>query len=71
MASVAHQSLTNSHAVAPFTGVASWLGRAVERWHQRRADARALEWMDERDLRDARMTRWAIEQEAARPFWRE
>jgi uncharacterized protein YjiS (DUF1127 family) len=75
MAYAAHHSLRNSHAAppsaSPLAGIANWVSQAAARWQQRRDDARALEWMDERDLRDARMTRWAIEREAARPFWRE
>jgi len=75
MAYAAPHSLTNSHAAprshSPLAGVAHWIGQAVARWEQRRADAQALEWMSERDLRDAGITRWAIEREAARPFWRE
>ena len=69
MHATADHSLTNSHA-APLSGIAAWLGRAYARWQERQADLRSLETMTERDLRDARLTRFAVERELARPFWR-
>ncbi len=71
----ADHSLTNSHA-APRSGVAgnagltAWLGRAYARWQEQQADLRSLETMTERDLRDAGLTRFTVERELARPFWR-
>jgi uncharacterized protein YjiS (DUF1127 family) len=68
----ADHSLTNSHA-APRSGdggFVDWLGRTYARWQERQADLRSLQTMTERDLRDARLTRFAVERELARPFWR-
>ncbi len=68
----AHHQLTNSQVstVAPTTGIAGWLASALQRWRERDAERRELALMDDRALRDARLTRWEVEQELARPFWR-
>jgi uncharacterized protein YjiS (DUF1127 family) len=70
-----HHPLTNCQpaARAPFSfaAIAGWLDRTIHTWQERAADRRALSWMDERDLRDARLSRWQIERELARPFWRD
>jgi len=76
MSAAAHHPLTNCQpvrraATVSFVGVAGWLGRSVRRWRENAATRRALSWMDERDLRDARLSRWEIERELARPFWRD
>jgi len=47
------------------------IDRMARRWRDKAADRAALAWMTERDLRDARVTRWEIERELARPFWRD
>ncbi len=55
---------------APELSVTGWLGRVYRQWRERQAELRELALMDERALRDARLTRWEVEQEMARPFWR-
>lgn len=76
MSASTHHPLTNCQP-APrtltisFAAAARWLGRVFHRWQERTADRRALAWMDERDLRDARLTRWEIERELSRPLWRD
>jgi uncharacterized protein YjiS (DUF1127 family) len=68
----AHHTLTNSQfsSTAPAGGVAGWLASAFHRWRERAADRRELALMDDRALRDARLTRWEVELEMSRPFWR-
>ena len=72
MNSITHNPLTNSQPglANNLAGVASWIDRAYGRWQQRAAEQRELAAMTERDLRDARLTRWDVEQEMAKPFWR-
>jgi uncharacterized protein YjiS (DUF1127 family) len=75
MHTVTHTSLTNSHAdprsaTAPVAGVVAWIGRAYRNWQQIHAERQALERLDERDLRDVGLTRYSVERELARPFWR-
>ncbi len=71
----AQNSLTNSHAAhvsrgTPVVGVVAWIGRAYRNWQQIHAERQALERLDERDLRDVGLTRYSVERELARPFWR-
>jgi uncharacterized protein YjiS (DUF1127 family) len=40
------------------------------RWRERALDRRSLATMTDRDLRDAGLTRFAVERELSRPFWR-
>ncbi len=70
-----HHPLTNSHpaprsAAGAFAGLTAWIDRAYARWQEREAERHSLETMTERDLRDAGLTRFAVEREIARPFWR-
>ena len=43
----------------------------VAAWRARLRDRRELAALDERDLRDARLSRWDVERELAKPFWRD
>ncbi len=71
----AHHPLTNSHS-APraaggvLNGVIAWIDRTYARWQEHEAELHALETMTDRDLRDAGLTRFAVEREITRPFWR-
>jgi uncharacterized protein YjiS (DUF1127 family) len=51
-------------------GVAAWIRRAYRNWQQIHAERQAIERLDERDLRDVGLTRYSVERELARPFWR-
>jgi uncharacterized protein YjiS (DUF1127 family) len=68
----AHHTLTSPQLSTPAEthGVASWLASAFQRWRERNAERRELALMDDRALRDARLTRWEVELEMSRPFWR-
>ncbi len=67
-----HHTLTNSQLSTPdrTTGVAAWLAGVLQGWRDRAEERRELALMDDRALRDARLTRWDVRQEMARPFWR-
>jgi uncharacterized protein YjiS (DUF1127 family) len=70
-----NHSLINSHSAAPRSdasggGLAAWIANAARRWRERATERRELAQMDERALRDARLTRWDVEQQISRPFWR-
>ncbi len=67
-----HHPLTNSQLSMPSAsaGVSGWLAAAFRRWRDRAAERQELALMDERALRDVRLTRWEVQQELARPFWR-
>ncbi len=72
----AQHPLTNCQPAAQTTatssgGIVGWLAHALHNWRERSADLRELALMDERALRDARLTRWEVEQELNRPFWRD
>ena len=70
-----HHPLTNSHssprrASGVLTRLAAWIDRTHARWQEREAELHALETMTDRDLKDAGLTRFAVEREISRPFWR-
>ena len=46
------------------------LWRTLLLWQERAANRARLALLDERDLRDMRMTRAQARHEAAKPFWR-
>jgi uncharacterized protein YjiS (DUF1127 family) len=48
-----------------------WSGLLLARWHTRRVERQILEVMTDRDLRDAGLTRWKVDREASKPFWRD
>jgi uncharacterized protein YjiS (DUF1127 family) len=39
-------------------------------WRRRIRERQAFPVLDERELRDLRLTRWDLERELAKPFWR-
>ena len=47
------------------------LGRMIQLWRARIRARRTLVSFDDRDLRDLGTSRWAIERELSRPFWRD
>jgi len=46
------------------------VGRTLRLWGARIKERHAFPVLDERELRDLRMSRWQVEQELAKPFWR-
>jgi uncharacterized protein YjiS (DUF1127 family) len=72
MATVAHRLLTNSQAIprSSLDGLMASLARTVRVWRARRRDRRMFVTLDYRDLRDLGMSRWEVERELSKPFWR-
>ena len=70
-----HHPMTNCQpAQATLTVRAARVVRSVREtlrlWGSRIRDRHAFPALDDRDLRDLRMTRWELEQELRKPFWR-
>ena len=42
----------------------------LQLWRSRFTDRRAFPVLDERELRDLGLSRWDVERELAKPFWR-
>jgi len=47
------------------------LVRTLRLWRTRIRQRHAFPVLDERDLRDLRVSRWDVERELAKPFWRD
>ncbi len=75
MTVAAHHAMTN-YPAAPVraesrpAGLFELLLRLVGVWLTRMEQRRALGRADYRDLRDIGATRWDVEREMAKPFWR-
>jgi uncharacterized protein YjiS (DUF1127 family) len=75
MPATAHPSLINYHSSRQGPAArANAAGRAVldtlRLWRARSRERRAFAIVDERDLRDLGMSRWDVERELSKPFWR-
>jgi uncharacterized protein YjiS (DUF1127 family) len=44
--------------------------RSLRIWRRRYRERHAFSMLDERDLRDLGVTRWDVERELSKPFWR-
>jgi uncharacterized protein YjiS (DUF1127 family) len=53
------------------SGMTDWFRGLVETWRARIGERRALARLDYRDLRDIGVSRWEVERELAKPFWRD
>jgi uncharacterized protein YjiS (DUF1127 family) len=69
MAVTALPSSTRFHARSGL-GLAARASRLVRLWRLKASDRRAFADLGERDLHDLGMTRWHVERELAKPFWR-
>lgn len=47
------------------------LRRVVRRWRSWSRERRVFASLDDRDLHDLGLSRWDVEREIARPFWRD
>jgi uncharacterized protein YjiS (DUF1127 family) len=56
---------------ARISTAAQSLVRTLRLWRARIRERQAFPVLDERDLRDLRVSRWDVEHELAKPFWRE
>jgi uncharacterized protein YjiS (DUF1127 family) len=70
-----HHPMINSHsarpsAVARVRAVADKLSRTLRVWRSRIRERQAFPVVDDRDLRDLGLSRWEVDRELAKPFWR-
>lgn len=75
MAAVTHNALTNYQATfrsPPIRsgGVGDWIKRTIRLWRSRSRERRSFEFLNDRELQDLRLSRWEVEREIAKPFWR-
>jgi uncharacterized protein YjiS (DUF1127 family) len=75
MSYAAHHPLINCQAdrLSPTNRgatLANSIGRTLRLWRSRIRERRAFPVLDERELRDLRLSRWDVERELAKPFWR-
>lgn len=75
MAVTVHPSLTKCQAAGfssgdDGTGWAKGFGRTIRLWRSRIRERRTVTSLDYRDLRDLGLSRWDVERELAKPFWR-
>jgi uncharacterized protein YjiS (DUF1127 family) len=75
MPTAAVHTLINSqcdrpHGNARISGAMRSVGRTLRLWRRRYRERHVFPVLDERDLRDLRLTRWDVERELTKPFWR-
>ena len=75
MAVVAPHPLTNCQpfgisSAAGSRRTAYWITRTVGLWRERMRERHAYAKVDEFTLRDLALSRWEVERELAKPFWR-
>jgi uncharacterized protein YjiS (DUF1127 family) len=66
-ASASGSRASTSHPAA----MAGWLGRLIGTWRARIRERQAFARLDNRDLRDLGLSRWEVESQVAKPFWRD
>jgi uncharacterized protein YjiS (DUF1127 family) len=52
------------------SGIVAAIGRTIRLWRSRIRERRGFAVLDERDLRDLHLSRWEVDRELAKPFWR-
>jgi uncharacterized protein YjiS (DUF1127 family) len=72
---VAHDPLINCQARRPTlaaraTAAAKAVAGKVDVWRARLRERHAFSLIDERDLRDLGLSRYDVQRELAKPFWR-
>jgi uncharacterized protein YjiS (DUF1127 family) len=69
-----HHSLTNCrtthHPSIAWATLTKLFGRLIRLWRSRIRERRAFVSFDDRDLHDIGVSRWDLERELARPFWK-
>jgi uncharacterized protein YjiS (DUF1127 family) len=76
MSATTHHNLTDTQPARPSPVAArTWrwtsIIRAIGVWHSRFRERQALAMLDSRELRELGVSQWEVEQELAKPFWRE
>jgi uncharacterized protein YjiS (DUF1127 family) len=67
--------MINSHFARPslvgrVSAAADRLSRTLRLWRSRIRERQAFPVIDDRDLRDLGVSRWEVDRELAKPFWR-
>lgn len=76
MAALAHDIVAfrathgTQQRVRPLRRLIRRVADTVGLWRSRVQERRALSFIEERELRDLRLSRWDVERELAKPFWR-
>jgi uncharacterized protein YjiS (DUF1127 family) len=74
MSCTAHDTMTDCQAISSPSGRSvnpvKWVGDTVRIWRERTRERQAFAELDYRDLRDIGLSRWEVEGELAKPFWR-
>jgi uncharacterized protein YjiS (DUF1127 family) len=75
MSATTHSTLTGfqakSHSASGHrVGIGGRIGALFGTWRQRIRERDAFAHLDERDLRDLGLSKWEVETELAKPFWR-
>jgi uncharacterized protein YjiS (DUF1127 family) len=75
MSATTDHMLINCQPVPPtlsarVTAAVDALTRTLQVWRARSKERRAFAAIDDRDLHDMRMTRWELDRELSKPFWR-
>ena len=75
MSTTTHHSRLNARPARPTlatqaASAAHFLGQTLRLWRARHRERRAFPVLDDRDLLDMRLSRWDVERELAKPFWR-
>jgi uncharacterized protein YjiS (DUF1127 family) len=76
MAVPVHETLTNCQDGHPppayqRTSVAAWIGGTFRLWRSRIRDRHVFDYADDHELSELGLSRWDVEREIARPFWRD
>jgi uncharacterized protein YjiS (DUF1127 family) len=70
MSCVTHDMMTGTQAFGRPSSITGWLSRTFGLWHGRVRERQAFARLDYRDLRDIGLSRWEVERELVKPFWR-
>jgi uncharacterized protein YjiS (DUF1127 family) len=75
MTVITHQSLTDCQVFRASlpdrqNGITKRLGRIVGLWRERRRERQTFDTLGHRELRELGFSRWEVERELAKPFWR-
>ena len=73
MSTTVHHALPNCQLKRPslFATIAQSLVHTLQLWRSRVRERHGFTVIDERDLRDFGISRWEVERELAKPFWRD
>jgi|tagenome__1003787_1003787.scaffolds.fasta_scaffold20935816_3 uncharacterized protein YjiS (DUF1127 family) len=76
MVVLAHEMLTNCQddhrlPVHKPASVAAWIGRTLRVWQSRIRERHVFDYADDHELSELGLSRWDVEREIAKPFWRD